>query len=129
MFCTIESVHACAIDLVKYRQSFPIIIRQLSVKLFVSWARVLTLLRANVVDVLKWRLSPVLLINICSMLHITPVTYLGIIPENGFLILICLDFQIKIFVFLNLYIVFISSCTKHNVLIFLLVRTVRIKFA
>ena len=129
MFRTIESVQACGIDLVKYRQSFPIIFRQLSVKLFVSWARMLTLLRANVVDVLKWRLSPVLLINICSMLHIAPVICLGVIPENGFLILICLDFQIEVFVLLNLYIVFISSCTKHNVLIFLLVRTIRIKFA
>ena len=129
MFRTIESVQACAIDLVKYRQSFSIIFRQLSVKLFVSWARMLTLLRANVVDVLKWRLSPVLLINICSMLHIAPVICLRIIPESRFFILICLDFQIKVFVLLNLYIIFISRCAKYNVLIFLLVRAIRIKFA
>ena len=121
MFRTIESVQACAIDLVKYRQSFSIIFRQLSVKLFVSWAGALALLRANVVDVLKWRLSPVLLINICGMLHIAPVICLRIIPESRFFILICLDFQIKVFILLNLYIILISCCAKYNVLIFLLV--------
>ena len=53
MFGAIEPMPARAIDLIKYWQSFTIEIRQLSVKLFVGWAGVLTGLGANVVDVFE----------------------------------------------------------------------------
>ena len=53
MFGAIESMSTGTIDLIKYGQSFTIEIRQLSVKLFVGRAGMLTGLRANVVDVLK----------------------------------------------------------------------------
>ena len=53
MLGAIEPMPTRAIDLIKYGQSFITEVRQLSIKLFVGWARVLTGLRANVVDVFE----------------------------------------------------------------------------
>ena len=63
MLGAVESVSAGAVDLVEHWKSLAIELRKLGVKLFVSRARALARWRANVVDVLEGRLSPVLLVS------------------------------------------------------------------